>query len=169
MMKARIVTKWGKQACLVCSGILWLAGLSFGQATISLSASSGPPTGSVLVSGSGFSPNATVDLYFDTAKEASAMTGGSGSFSSLSIPVPSSALPGQHAITAVQRSGSISARKQFQVNTNWVQYHFTYPAGKLSPTNRVNPYENVLSAGNASGLALKWSFATGALCGPPRP
>ena len=91
-----IVTRLSKQSCLVCTGILWLAGLTFGQATISLSVSSGPPTTSLLVSGSGFSANATVYIYFDTADEASATADGSGSFSKISIPVPGSALPGKH-------------------------------------------------------------------------
>jgi outer membrane protein assembly factor BamB len=162
MSKATILTRLSKQGCLVCSGILWLAGLSFGQATISLSPTSAPPTTSTRVSGSGFSPDATVDIYFDTTKEASAMTDGSGSFSNISIPVPGSALPGEHRIGALQTSNGDRVQAQFDVNTNWSQFHFSYPAGRVPAVNRVNPYENVLSTSTVSGLKLKWSFATGA-------
>jgi outer membrane protein assembly factor BamB len=160
MSRATIVIRLSKQSYLVCAGILWLAGLSFGQATISLSPSGGPPTTSVLVSGGGFSPNAAIGIYFDTTHEASAIADGSGSFSKISISVLGSALPGQHRIAAGQRSSGASARAAFEVNTNWSQFLFGYPAGKVPPDNRVNPYENVLSARNASGLNLKWNFAT---------
>jgi hypothetical protein len=124
MTKATIPIRLSKQVCLVCTGILWLAGLSFGQATISLSPASGPPTTSTLVLGSGFSPNAAVDIYFDTTKEASVTTDGSGSFSNISIPVPGSALPGEHRIEAGQGSGGASGRAQLDVNTNWSQFQF---------------------------------------------
>jgi len=160
MKEATIMMRLSKQVSLVCAGILWLAGLSFGQATISLSPSSGPPTSPVLVSGSDFSPKAAVDIYFDGRHEGSAVTDGSGSFSKISIPVPGAALPGAHSITGGQHSSGAIARARFNVNTNWNQFYFAYPAGGVPADNRLNPYENVLSTGNASGLKLKWSFAT---------
>jgi outer membrane protein assembly factor BamB len=154
----------GKQAYFVCAGILGLAGLSFGQATISLSRTSGPPTTSLLVSGSGFSANTTVDLFFDKTQEAAISTTGSGSFSNVSIPVPPSAQPGEHEIAAKQPSNGTVAQAQFKVNTNWSQFYFAYPAGNVPhvpPDNRVNPYENVLSVSSVSGLKLKWSIPIG--------
>ena len=162
MTTPAMVIRLGKHGCLVSTGILWLAGLSFGQATISLSPTSGPPTTSTLVSGNGFSPNAAVDISFDTAKEASATTDGSGSFS-ISIPVPGSAKPGEHQVAAKQPSLGSRAQAQFDANTNWSQFHFSPQTGNFNlvqPDNRVNPYENVLGAGNASGLKLEWGFAT---------
>src|ERR1700683_3735987 len=161
MTKATILIGLSKQCCLVCTGILWLAGLGFGQATISLSPTSGPPTTSTLVSGSGFSANTVVSIYFDTMKEASATTNGSGSFAKVSILVLGSAQPGEHRVEAKQPSSGTSAQAQFDVNTNWGQFYFSYAAGNVPPDNRFNPYENVLSAGNVGGLKLKWSFATG--------
>jgi hypothetical protein len=122
---------------------------------VTLSTKAGPPTTNVLVSGSGFSPDAAIDIYFDTTDEALASANGSGSFSKIKIPVPSSALPGQHWVTAVQRSNDASAQAPFLVRTNWNQFHFG--------ANRkgLNPYENVLNTSTVSGIDLLWSYTTG--------
>ena len=65
----------------------WLVGIVFlllgafsaGQ-TISVSPKSGPPTTKLNVSGSGFSPNSAVDIYFDTTDEILVITDGTGAF-----------------------------------------------------------------------------------------
>jgi hypothetical protein len=61
---------------------------------------SGPPTSSISVSGTGFSAYAAIDIYFDTTDETLAFANGSGAFSKIPIPVPASALPGNHYVTA---------------------------------------------------------------------
>ena len=70
-----------KQLCLLGTAILFLAGFCFSQPAISLSPTEGPPTPSLRVSGSGFAPNAKIDIYFGTQDEAVAMANGAGSFS----------------------------------------------------------------------------------------
>jgi hypothetical protein len=149
----------------VLSITLLFASLGFGQPKVTVSPKSNPPTTNVLVSGSGFSAYAAIDIYFDTADEALASANASGSFSKISIPVPASAVPGTHWITAVQRSNDKSAKTPFTVNTNWAEFGFT-PAGK-----RFNPYENVLSPSTVGAIDEQWSFTTGSGfdSAPPRP
>jgi hypothetical protein len=96
MTSLTIVFRADQQAGLFAgTAILFLAGSCFSQPAISVSPTDGPPTTSLLVSGSGFAPNAKIDVYFGTQDEAVAMTNGAGSFSQIAIPAPASALPGE--------------------------------------------------------------------------
>jgi hypothetical protein len=117
---------------------------------VKLSPRTGPPTSTVRVSGSGFAAYRAVDIYFGTTDEALAATNGNGAFSGIRIRVPASAVPGRHYITAVQRHSGRAAQARFLVNTNWAQDR--YSAGRSG----LNPYENVLSPSNVSGLGLDW-------------
>jgi outer membrane protein assembly factor BamB len=117
---------------------------------VKLSPRTGPPTSTVRVSGSGFAAYKAVDIYFGTTDEALAATNGNGAFSGIRIRVPASAVPGRHYITAVQRHSGRAAQARFLVNTNWAQDG--YSAGRSG----LNPYENVLSPSNVSGLGLDW-------------
>ena len=116
---------------------------------------SGPPTSSISVSGTGFSAYAAIDIYFDTTDETLAFANGSGAFSKIPIPVPASALPGNHYVTAVQRSNGKGAQAVFLVQTNWSEFGFT------SKNKRSNPYENVLNLSTVGLMDLDWSFTTG--------
>jgi eukaryotic-like serine/threonine-protein kinase len=118
---------------------------------IKISRSSGTPGSSMTVSGAGFGAHQAVDLYFDRSDKVLASTNDKGAFSGLALRVPSSALPGTHYITAVQRHTARSAQAKFVVNTNWVQDGFSASHAGF------NPYENVLSAANVAGLQLDWS------------
>ena len=94
---------------LACSAsILMLAASGFSQ-SITVSPASNPPNTTTLVSGSGFSAGADVDIYFDTTDLALAVTDGTGSFSQIALRVPASALPGEHMVSAVDRSTGASA------------------------------------------------------------
>lgn len=143
-----------RRAYLLFIVVLQIAGVCCGgrPTAVSLSAASGPPTSQVLVSGSGYEPNAEIDIYFDTKDEAKAIADGSGSFSQFSIQAPRSAVPGSHWVSAVQGSGDVGAQAPFVVNTDWSQFGFE-PDGR-----RVNPYENVLSPETVGALNLKWSY-----------
>jgi outer membrane protein assembly factor BamB len=144
-----------RQVCLLSIVVLLAAGACFAKPAISLSLTSGPPTSKLLVSGSGFTPYAEIDIYFDIRDEAKATADGSGSFSNISIQAPASALPGRYKVRAVQRSGQLSAQAPFLVNTNWSQFGFR-PDG-----TRYNPYENVLTPSTVGSLGLLWSYTTG--------
>ncbi len=78
--------------------------------TIVLSQRGGPPTTQFQVSGSGFSPSAAVDIYFDITDQALAIANGTGSFSGIIIDAPAAALPGTHWVTIVQRSSDTGAQ-----------------------------------------------------------
>jgi outer membrane protein assembly factor BamB len=121
--------------------------------TIALSPKGGPPTTTTTVSGSGFSPQAAIDIYFDTGDQALAIANGTGAFSAIGIEVPASALPGKHWVTAIQRSNETGAQVPFTVYSNWNQFHFT------ANHKAFDTYENVLSASSAGGLDVKWSYA----------
>jgi outer membrane protein assembly factor BamB len=138
---------------------LFFSSAAFGQ-TITLSPTGGPPTTSTQVSGSGFSPSASIDIFFDTTDEALAIADGSGSFSNIAIPVLASALPGKHTISATPRGGGTGAQATFTVYTNWSQFGFT------SRRTAFNPYENVLNPSNVGSLAVKWSFTLASLSSP---
>ena len=149
-----VSARTSKQVCLLGTAILFLAGFCFSQPAISLSPTDGPPTTSLRVSGSGFAPNAKIDIYFGTQDEAVAMTNGSGSFSQIAIPAPASTLPGAHWVSAVERSGHTGAHATFTVYTSWNQFH-------RHNMMRWNPFENVLNVNNVGSLQVKWSYATG--------
>jgi hypothetical protein len=67
---------------------VFLAGTCFAQLVLTLSVCNGPPGAKLFVSGSGFDPNANVDIYFDRMQLAVAVTDGTGSFSQIPIQVP---------------------------------------------------------------------------------
>src|SRR5215472_5091257 len=124
---------------------------------IVLSAATGHPAGTVSVSGAGFRAFEAVDIYFDTADEALATTTGTGTFAGITIAVPPWAVPGSHWITAVGRRSGSAVQTAYTVNTNWAEFHYS---GRLTGAN---PYENVLSPFNVTGIDEDWHFTTGDL------
>jgi outer membrane protein assembly factor BamB len=119
-----------------------------------LSPGSGPPGSSVRVAGSGFRASRVIAVFFDTTREALAVTNGAGAFS-IAISVPSLAKPGTHRVTAVVRLGNIGAQAPFTVQTDWNQF-------RDDPSHHgFNSTENGLTRSNVSSLGQKWSYATG--------
>jgi outer membrane protein assembly factor BamB len=133
---------------------LLLSGIASAAPSITLSKTTGPPTSRIIVSGRGFTPNASVDIYFDTKDEAVAVANSTGAFSQIAIPAPASALTGDHWVSAVERSGDGATQARFDVQRNWRQFH------RLN-MQRMNPFENVLNVHNVGNLILKWKFTTG--------
>jgi outer membrane protein assembly factor BamB len=107
------------------------------------------------ISGTGFSANEAVDVYFDTTDQFLAVTDGSGAFANHELDIPKDALPGTHWITAVGRKTGDAVQKSFLVTTAWLQYGFD-----LHDRGR-NPYENVIDESNVGTLDVAWSHATG--------
>ncbi|HZU67628.1 MAG TPA: IPT/TIG domain-containing protein [Ktedonobacteraceae bacterium] len=123
------------------------------SASITLSPTAGPPTSSITVTGSGFSKNKAVDVYFDTSDEALAGTDGQGAFS-ITITVPADAVPGTHTVSAVQRYTGLTAQASFLVQTNWDEFGYNLQH------SGTNPYENVLNPSNVSSMLLDWTAPT---------
>src|SRR5215469_1278761 len=139
-------------ACLVT--MLLLTASSFSQ-SITVAPASNPPNTTTLVSGSGFSAAADVDIYFDSSDLALAVTDDTGSFSRIALRVPASALPGEHTVSAVDRSTGASAQTPFRVDMRWAQFH------KRPSRDGHNLGENVLSPATVGGLSLLWKYTTG--------
>src|SRR5450755_2703445 len=129
------------RALVLTSAILTSIGVSaFGAPALSVTPPEGPPTTTVVVSGSGFGADVSINIFFDKTGEATTVTSGTGTFSS-SIRAPTDAQPGEHAITAVAAgTGGIVVRNSFLVRTNWAEFGFVHPGG------RHNYYENVLTS-----------------------
>jgi outer membrane protein assembly factor BamB len=123
--------------------------------SLTLSATVGPPTTSVTVSGAGFGANELVDLYVGTTDQAVAATDTSGSFSYPGLVIPSSAQPGTAWVSAVGRQSGGAAQSSFLVQTNWAQLGFR------TAHHGFNPYENTLNTANVGSIDRDWSFATG--------
>ena len=123
--------------------------------SIVVTPSTGHPSQSVGVTGSGFGANEGIDLFFDTSDEMLVVSDSSGAFAKHSFNVPADALPGQHWITAIGRRDGDAAQNAFKVSTSWAEYGFTERG------RRNNPYENVVSANTVSALDTLWIAATG--------
>jgi len=104
MSRVRIVC-FAKYVLACSASILLLAAWGFSQSITVAPAMSSPNT-TTLVSGSGFSAAADVDIYFDTSDLALAVTDDTGSFAEIALRVPASALPGKHTVTAKDSTGS---------------------------------------------------------------
>jgi len=121
---------------------------------VTLNPGVGPPTTQTAVTGANFGKNEVVDIYFDTTDLVLASTSGSGAFTQ-NLQVPAAAAPGQHWITAVGRASGLSAQIPFTVQTDWAQFRY-------GPRHSgYNPFENVLSPANVSGLGQTWTATTG--------
>lgn len=127
------------------------AGLASGQSAIALTPKDGPPTTTLRVSGSGFTPYAQIDIYFDNQDQALAVADAAGAFNQIAIQAPKSAVPGNHWVTAAERSGHLVKQEIFQVHVNWTEFH-------TKDMRRENPYENVLNVDNVGSLRLKGSY-----------
>ena len=151
MENVRCRTWTGRQLCLLGIAILLLAGFCFGQAAVSLSPKDGPPTTKLRVSGSGFTPYAQIDIYFDTQDEALAVANGAGAFSQIVIQAPASAVSGSHWVSAVERGGQLGGQEQFKVSVGWSEF-------MTKDMERYNPYENVLNVSNVGSLRQKGGY-----------
>jgi outer membrane protein assembly factor BamB len=104
--------------------------------------------------GNRFGLNETVLAYFDdTTQIGSITTDATGQFV-LQVTVPKTALPGTHTVRATGQSSGLTTLALFLVRTDWTQPGF----GPSHLGN--NPYENVLTTSNVSGLTLDWSHPT---------
>jgi outer membrane protein assembly factor BamB/phospholipase C len=113
---------------------------------VSLSPPSGPPTTTISVSASGFSPDEHVEVFLDRADVDSRQADTYGVISNLSIQVPVAAVPGRHWVTLVDPATGTTAQARFQVIQPWHQ------SGSHASRDRLNPFENVITPINASTL-----------------
>jgi len=121
---------------------------------IVLSASVGPPSTIVRVSGSGFTPGGGVSLLIDGAMQGTITASAQGTFIRAAVTVPADALPGTHEVQARDAALSSTVSQPFTVQTDW-------PSFRNGPTNLgVNATEHIISTANVGNLALAWSSTT---------
>jgi outer membrane protein assembly factor BamB len=124
----------------------------------------GPPGSQTRTVGNGFSPNATLDVYWDSTDVGLIDTDKDGSFgmvlraptirqNGLAIQIPKDAIPGQHWITAVERITQLQAQVPFTVwGVDWPQFQVD------AQHTGFNPYENVLNPGTVGSLTAHWKY-----------
>ncbi len=148
-------------AFVLCSGTKAAATTLTTTSTLIINPTYAPPGTNIFLWGSGFDPYSGIDIYFDATHLATTTTDGAGAFGGgsiqggLAVQVPVSAVPGNHWVAAIERSGQKMARESFLVRTDWAQDRFG------PDRTGVNPYENVLNASNAGALVPYWSYPIG--------
>jgi outer membrane protein assembly factor BamB len=128
------------------------------RASITFSATAGPPTSNVTINGIGYASTQKLELRMDkTVQLGSVTTDATGAFSA-GITIPATSLPGHHTLFAASvQAPFISSHAGFLVQSDWPEF------GYDSQHTNSNPYENVLSPANVSGLVLAWSERIGPL------
>lgn len=121
----------------------------------------GPPTTTITVSGTGFSPSALVDVYFDVTDLCLSIANVAGN-ASCAIKVPKDAQPQTHWISMVQRSTGTGAQKSFVVRTDWTEFR-----GMNPKHTGFNPYENTIDASNVRNLDTLWAASIGVTYSTP--
>jgi hypothetical protein len=116
---------------------------------VTLSPTAGHPNLAVTLTGSGFGPYTSVDVYFDTLDTALAVSNALGVVS-ITVQVPATSQPGTHWFTLDERANHYAAQAAFTVGTNWIMEGF-------SPANSgVNPSENTINSNNVGQLDTAW-------------
>jgi outer membrane protein assembly factor BamB len=141
------------------SNSLWTTTGGSRPPAFSLSVQVGSPTATVTGRGSNFPTGDQVNVTFDGNQVATAIPGSTGTFS-VNFRVPASAAPGAHLIGAFDTEGQ-GTNRTFLVRTDWASARF-------SPTGTgFNPFENVLSPANVSGLVQKVAITGNLIASPP--
>jgi outer membrane protein assembly factor BamB len=138
---------------ILCAGGIAVAEAPLREADLRISPAIAPPSTDVTVSGRGFGASEVVALSFDDEAAGTASTDSFGAFTT-PIAIPPIAVPGVHSIGATGVSSGRTASRPLLVRTDWNKFRFD------SGNTGVNPYENVLSPSNVSGLTLRWSYPT---------
>ncbi len=108
------------------------------------------------MSGTGFQPNESVSLYWDTTTGNALATGTADANGNLSQPLtlPTTATYATHTIIAVGQSSKLTLNTTISIDTGWPDLGFN------ATHTRENTAENVLNATTAKKLLLKWKAAT---------
>jgi phospholipase C len=123
------------------------------EPNLQLSVGFAPPTGSVVVSSTGYMPRETVDLTFGGIPWGSAVADARGNIDQ-SMTVPAGMQPGGYAVAATGRSSGIYGSAKFIVSANW-QFRFSAAGGGF------NPYETTIGPSDVADLvAAPWKGRT---------
>ena len=104
------------------------------------------PAAHVGVSGSGFTPGAPLELFFDRADLASATADTNGNLATVTLTVPVDAPYGTHWVTALDPSSVAGAQATVTVQSGWPM------SSDVATHIGFNAYENALTPTVVSGL-----------------
>jgi hypothetical protein len=108
------------------------------------------PGANITVTASGMDPYTSMDVFFDTTDVALTTSNGSG-IASLTIAVPTNALPIKHWITFDERSNHKAVQAPITINTDWLQANYTFNSAGY------NPYEGALDSTSVPNLDQLWT------------
>jgi len=107
------------------------------------------PGANVIVTASGMDPYVSMDVYFDTTDVALVTSNGSG-IASLTVAVPTNAMPIKHWITFDERSGHKAVQAPITISTDWLQGNYSFGGADY------NPYEGALDSTSVPNLDTLW-------------
>jgi hypothetical protein len=108
------------------------------------------PGATITVTASGMDPYTSMDVFFDTTDVALTTSNGSG-IASLTIAVPTNALPIKHWVTFDERSNHKAVQTPVAINTDWLQANYSFNAAGY------NPYEGALDSTSVPNLDSLWT------------
>ena len=106
------------------------------------------------MSGSGFAPDSTGELYLDTSDLDTIHTNAAGGFGPVGIQIPANAAHGSHWISAVSSTGA-TAQTSITVRAAWTM------AGQNFLRSGANSSEGEISPANVQALVRRSSLSTG--------
>jgi outer membrane protein assembly factor BamB len=130
--------------------VLVVAPSAWAAPSTTLSPTVGPPSTSVKVTGAGFDPSTSLDVFVDATDVVVATSNASGAVS-ITITMPAGAQPGTHWITLDEGRTHPAAQAPFTVRTDWPQQGFG------AQGRRYNAYENTIGTDNVSALTRAWA------------
>jgi outer membrane protein assembly factor BamB len=149
--RGRSASRWGRGVAWLVAAVVVAASHFPGAAAATrsspallLSPATAVPTQTIKSKGRGFTPSALITVDLDGTVLGTVTSSQTGRFV-ISVAVPSTTLPGPHTVTATDSAGVV-ATAALTVSTPWAGFRFD-----TSGTG-ANPYENVITAENASTL-----------------
>ncbi len=124
--------------------------------SVAASPSTTPPGTKITLTGSGYQPNKSVQVFLNSSSGAqlATLTADNNGNINHSITIPPATTPGAHNIVGVGQTSGTTFSTSVSVDTAWGDFGFDYAH------HRENYYENQLNTSNVANLQLKWSATT---------
>jgi len=120
------------------------------------SPSTSPPGQSVMTSGTGFSANETVQIYWNstTGPLLATTTADANGNIRQAITLPANAVPGANSLIGVGQTSGLSFTAPLTIDTSWGDFGFD------DAHQRENTFDQDISTSNVGNLQLKWTATT---------
>ncbi len=123
---------------------------------LAATAASASPGNTTTISGTGFQPGESVQLYWDSSTGTLLATTSADANGNIRqfVALPATATYGPHQLVGVGQASQSSFTTPITIDTAWADFGFD------NAHDHQNAVENTLSAANVSDLKLKWTAAT---------